>query len=296
MSKLGKKPITIPKDAKVKLENGKLILTGPKGSRELSLNDKIFSTTISEDNNLILKLIEKNESLNVIWGTTRSIINSALIGVTAGHEKILELTGVGLRAILKGSILNLQLGFSHDISYKIPEGAQLSVEKSTIIKISGIDKELVGKVAAEIKMLKPIEPYKGKGIKERGQYVLRKEKKVKRNKMANVNYNKRAQRIRRKLKQVNSERFRLTVFKSSRNISAQIIDDKSNKTLISESSIKEKNTNKKKTDLSLLVAERLSRKAMEKKITRVYFDRGGYKYHGRIKIFAEALRKGGLIF
>ena len=114
--------------------------------------------------------------------------------------------------------------------------------------------------------------------------------------MANVNYNKRAQRIRRKLKQVNSERFRLTVFKSSRNISAQIIDDKSSKTLISESSIKEKNTNKKKTDLSLLVAERLSRKAMEKKITRVYLDRGGYKYHGRIKIFAEALRKGGLIF
>ena len=114
--------------------------------------------------------------------------------------------------------------------------------------------------------------------------------------MGNVNYNKRAQRIRRKLKQVNSERFRLTVFKSSRNISAQIIDDKSSKTLISESSIKEKNTNKKKTDLSLLVAERLSRKAMEKKITRVYFDRGGYKYHGRIKIFAEALRKGGLIF
>ena len=113
--------------------------------------------------------------------------------------------------------------------------------------------------------------------------------------MSNIN-NKRAQRIRRKLKQVNSERFRLTVFKSSRNISAQIIDDKSSKTLISESSIKEKNTNKKKTDLSLLVAERLSRKAMEKKITRVYFDRGGYKYHGRIKIFAEALRKGGLIF
>ena len=114
--------------------------------------------------------------------------------------------------------------------------------------------------------------------------------------MANVNYNKRAQRIRRKLKQVNSERFRLTVFKSSRNISAQIIDDKSSKTLISESSIKEKNTNKKKTDLSLLVAERLAKKAIEQKITKVYFDRGKYKYHGRIKIFAEALRKGGLIF
>tara|TARA_B100000745_G_scaffold204291_1_gene134909 strand:+ start:539 stop:883 length:345 start_codon:yes stop_codon:yes gene_type:complete len=114
--------------------------------------------------------------------------------------------------------------------------------------------------------------------------------------MGNVNYNKRAQRIRSKLKQVNTERYRLTVFKSARNISAQIIDDKSNKTLVSESSIKDKNVNKKKTDLSLIVAERLSKKAMEKKITKVYFDRGGYKYHGRIKIFAEALRKGGLIF
>ena len=114
--------------------------------------------------------------------------------------------------------------------------------------------------------------------------------------MGNVNYNKRAQRIRSKLKQVNTERYRLTVFKSARNISAQIIDDKSNKTLVSESSIKDKNANKKKTDLSLIVAERLSKKAMEKKITKVYFDRGGYKYHGRIKIFAETLRKGGLIF
>ena len=114
--------------------------------------------------------------------------------------------------------------------------------------------------------------------------------------MASLNYNKRAKRIRKKLKKVNSERYRLTVFKSARNISAQIIDDINNKTLISASSIKEKDTKKKKTDLSLLVAENLSKKALEKKITKVYFDRGGYKYHGRIKVFAEALRKGGLIF
>ena len=114
--------------------------------------------------------------------------------------------------------------------------------------------------------------------------------------MSNILYQKRATRIRKKLKKINTERFRLSVFRSSRNISAQIIDDKNDKTLVSASSFKEKNTNKKKTDLSLLVAERLSRKAMEKKITRVYFDRGGHKYHGRIKIFAEALRKGGLIF
>ena len=179
MSKLGKKPIVIPKDAKIKVESGKLILTGPKGLRELSINDKIFSTTISKDNNLILKLIKKNEFSNVMWGTTRSIINSALIGVTKGHEKILELSGVGFRAILKGNILNLQLGFSHDISYKIPDGVKLSVEKSTIIKISAINKELVGKIAADIIMFKPVEPYKAKGISVRGQYILRKEGKKK---------------------------------------------------------------------------------------------------------------------
>ena len=115
--------------------------------------------------------------------------------------------------------------------------------------------------------------------------------------MTNINYNnKRAQRIRKKLKQVNSGRFRLTVFRSSTNISAQIIDDKNNKTLVSASSIKEKTSSKKKTDLSLHVAEILIKKALEKKITKVYFDRGRYKYHGRIKIFAEALRKGGLTF
>tara|TARA_B100000029_G_scaffold304215_1_gene297070 strand:+ start:1308 stop:1847 length:540 start_codon:yes stop_codon:yes gene_type:complete len=179
MSKLGKKPIAIPKETKVKFESGKLTLTGPKGSKELSINDKIFSTTISEDNNLVLKLIKKNERNSVMWGTTRSIIQSALIGVTSGHEKILELSGVGYRANLKGNILNLQLGFSHDTSFKIPEGVKITVEKSTIIKISGIDKELVGKIASEIKMLKPVEPYKAKGIKERGQYILRKEGKKK---------------------------------------------------------------------------------------------------------------------
>ena len=113
--------------------------------------------------------------------------------------------------------------------------------------------------------------------------------------MSDINHNKRAQRTRKKLKKVNSERFRLTVFRSSRNVSAQIIDDRNNKTLVSASSIKEKNTNKK-TDLSILVAESIAKKAKEKKITKIYFDRGKYKYHGRVKIFAETLRKSGLIF
>ena len=179
MSKLGKKPIQIPKDTKVKIESGKLILTGPKGSRELNINDKVFTASVSENNNLILKLIKKNETTNMLWGTTRSIVNSALLGVSTGHEKILEMTGVGYRATLKGDLLSLQLGFSHDTTYKLPQGIKLTVEKNNVIRITGIDKELVGKVAAEIKSLKPVEPYKGKGIKQRGQYVIRKEGKKK---------------------------------------------------------------------------------------------------------------------
>ena len=115
--------------------------------------------------------------------------------------------------------------------------------------------------------------------------------------MNNIVNKKRTQRVRKKLKKVNTERFRLTVFKSSRNISAQIIDDINNKTLVSASSIKKNNAEKKKkADLSIIVADVLIKKALEKKISKVYFDRGRYKYHGRIKIFAEALRKGGLIF
>ena len=114
--------------------------------------------------------------------------------------------------------------------------------------------------------------------------------------MSNILYKKRAIRIRKKLKKINSEMFRLSVFRSSRNISAQIIDDNNNKTLVSASSIKEKSSNKKKADLSLHVAGILAQKALEKKITKVYFDRGMYRYHGRIKLFADTLRKGGLIF
>jgi large subunit ribosomal protein L6 len=178
MSKLGKTPITVPNEAKVSIEPGKIVITGPKGTKQLSLNDKIFSASLDK-NSLVIKLLKDNDESKVMWGTTRSIINSTIIGTTKGHEKILELNGVGFRASLKGNILNLQLGFSHDVSYKIPENIKLLVEKSTTIKISGIDKELVGKVASEIKMLKPVEPYKGKGIKEKGQYVLRKEGKKK---------------------------------------------------------------------------------------------------------------------
>ena len=109
----------------------------------------------------------------------RSILNNAIIGVNTGYEKILEMTGVGYRAAIKGESLNLQLGYSHDVNFKIPKDVKIIVEKQTLIKISGFDKQQVGEIAAKVKSIRPPEPYKGKGIKEKGQYILRKEGKKK---------------------------------------------------------------------------------------------------------------------
>ena len=180
MSKIGKKNITIPKESSIKIEGGNLTITGPKGTKKLTINDKIFTSKLNESEFQIKPLEKKiDKKTSIMWGTYRSLINNAVKGVSAGHEKILELSGVGFRANLKGELLNLQLGFSHDINFKIPKEIKITVEKQTIIKINGVDKELVSKTAADLKNLKPIEPYKAKGIKERGQFVLRKEGKKK---------------------------------------------------------------------------------------------------------------------
>ena len=180
MSKIGKKNITIPKESSIKIEGGNLTITGPKGTKKLTINDKIFTSKLNESEFQIKPLEKKiDKKTSIMWGTYRSLINNAVKGVSAGHEKVLELSGVGFRANLKGEVLNLQLGFSHDINFKIPKEIKIMVEKQTIIKINGVDKELVSKIAADLKSLKPIEPYKAKGIKERGQFVLRKEGKKK---------------------------------------------------------------------------------------------------------------------
>ena len=180
MSKIGKKNIIIPKESSVKIEGAILTITGPKGTKKLTINDKIFSSKLVDSKFQIEPLEQKiDKKISIMWGTYRSLINNAINGVSNGHEKILELNGVGFRANLKGDVLNLQIGFSHDVNFKIPKEIKITVEKQTVIKISGVDKELVSKIAADIKNLKPVEPYKAKGIKERGQFVLRKEGKKK---------------------------------------------------------------------------------------------------------------------
>ena len=180
MSKLGKKIISLPKDSKVAVQGNAVTVSGPKGSEKILFNEKIFSSKVNENEFQILPLNKKvDKKTSILWGTYRSLINNAVVGVSSGHEKTLELNGVGFRANIKGESLNLQIGFSHDVNFKIPKDIKISVEKQTTIKISGVDKDLVSKVAADIKNLKPVEPYKAKGIKEKGQFVLRKEGKKK---------------------------------------------------------------------------------------------------------------------
>ena len=180
MSKIGKKNIVLPKDSSIKIDGANLTITGPKGSKKLSINDKIFSSKLDDSKFKIEPVNKKiDKKTSIMWGTYRSLINNAVMGVTTGHEKTLELSGVGFRANVKGENLNLQIGFSHDVNFKIPKDIKIIVEKQTIIKINGVDKELVSKIAADIKSLKPVEPYKAKGIKEKGQFILRKEGKKK---------------------------------------------------------------------------------------------------------------------
>ena len=179
MSKLGKIDITIPDGVNVALNEGVVDIKGPIGSTKIDLNTDMFELIVKENKNISLKPKKMNREVKRLWGMKRSLINNAVIGVKSGYEKVLELVGVGFRANLKGDILNLQLGFSHDINFKIPNDVKIVVEKQTTLKISGSDKQIVGMVATKIKSLRRPEPYKGKGIREKGQYILRKEGKKK---------------------------------------------------------------------------------------------------------------------
>tara|TARA_B100000965_G_scaffold372474_1_gene362174 strand:+ start:387 stop:926 length:540 start_codon:yes stop_codon:yes gene_type:complete len=179
MSKIGKINIAIPDKVKVFLNGNIINVEGPLGKKLLNFDSDLFDLQINEGKDVSIKPKKITQNIKRLWGMNRSLLNNAIIGASKGYEKILELSGVGFRASLKGKQLNLQLGFSHDINYDIPEGIKITVEKQTIVKIVGFDKQQVGMIASQIKSIRPPEPYKGKGIKEQGQYILRKEGKKK---------------------------------------------------------------------------------------------------------------------
>ena len=179
MSKIGKIDIAIPDKVKVVLAGNSLNIEGPLGKKSLDIDLDVFNLEIKEGKAISIKPKKIDENTKRLWGMKRSLINNAVIGSSSGYEKILELVGVGYRAALKGKQLNLQLGYSHDINFDIPEGIKITVEKQTTLKISGSDKQLVGVVVSKIKTLRKIEPYKGKGVREKWQYILKKEGKKK---------------------------------------------------------------------------------------------------------------------
>ena len=179
MSKIGKINITIPEKVKVAMNGNILNIDGPLGKKSLKIDTEIFDLDLNSEKNISIRPKKINEETKRLWGMNRSLLNNAIIGSNLGFEKNLELVGVGYRAALKGKQLNLQLGFSHDINFDIPDSVKIAVEKQTTIKISGHDKQEVGMITSKIKSFRPPEPYKGKGIKEKGEYILRKEGKKK---------------------------------------------------------------------------------------------------------------------
>ena len=179
MSKIGKINISIPEKVKVVMSGNILNIEGPLGKKSLNIDLDIFDLNIKDGKEISIAPKKIDQNTKRLWGMNRSLLNNAIIGTSKGYEKTLELVGVGYRAALKGKQLNLQLGFSHDVNYDIPENIKITVEKQTTLKISGSDKQEVGMVASKIKSYRPPEPYKGKGIKEKGQYILRKEGKKK---------------------------------------------------------------------------------------------------------------------
>ena len=179
MSKIGKISIPIPEKVKVILNNNTINVEGPLGKKSINIDSQIFDLTINEGKDVSIKPKKITQNIKRLWGMHRSLLNNAIIGTSKGYVKVLELSGVGFRASVKGNILNLQLGFSHDVNFDIPANTKITVEKQTLIKIEGFDKQQVGMVSSKIKGFRPPEPYKGKGIKEQGQYILRKEGKKK---------------------------------------------------------------------------------------------------------------------
>tara|TARA_Y100001958_G_C20907482_1_gene326965 strand:- start:103 stop:642 length:540 start_codon:yes stop_codon:yes gene_type:complete len=179
MSKIGKINITIPDKVKVALAGSNLNIEGPLGKKSINIDLNIFNLDIKDGKEISIKPKKVDQDTKRLWGMNRSLINNAVIGSSQGYEKTLELVGVGYRAAIKGDQLNLQLGYSHDINFNIPTGVKISVEKQTTLKISGSDKQQVGAIVSKIKTFRKIEPYKGKGIREKGQYILKKEGKKK---------------------------------------------------------------------------------------------------------------------
>ena len=177
MSRIGKKPVPIPGGVTAAVNGQEVKVKGPKGELSHVLVDQVIAK--AGDDGIEIAMREESKEARAMWGMSRTLVANLVTGVTEGFSKTLEITGVGYRAAVQGQNLQLQLGFSHDVVFPIPQGIQVQCPKPTEVVVSGIDKQKVGQVAAEIRKFRPPEPYKGKGVRYAGEYILRKEGKKK---------------------------------------------------------------------------------------------------------------------
>jgi large subunit ribosomal protein L6 len=177
MSRTGKKPVTIPAGVTASMEGGMISVNGPKGTLTMKMESEV--TYAIEGDLFSVKPANETKRARSFWGMQRTLIQNLVTGVTDGFSKTLEITGVGYRANAQGRNLKLQLGYSHDVDVAVPEGVEVKTPDQTTVEISGADRQKVGQLAAEIRRWRKPEPYKGKGIKYRGEYIFRKEGKKK---------------------------------------------------------------------------------------------------------------------
>jgi large subunit ribosomal protein L6 len=178
MSRIGKKPVPVPAGVTANLEGQTLSVKGPKGTLSMTMLDELVRTSV-EDGQISVQPVNDSQRSRAAWGMQRTNVLNLVTGVTEGFTKVLEITGVGYRAAAQGKNLRLQLGYSHDVNVEVPEGLTVATPDPTTVVISGNDKQRVGQLAAEIRRWRKPEPYKGKGIKYRGEYIFRKEGKKK---------------------------------------------------------------------------------------------------------------------
>ena len=278
MSRIGIKPISVPAGVEVTVADGNVVtVKGPKGSLTKEFHkDMIIKCA---DGVITVERPSEDKLHKSLHGLTRTLVHNMVEGVTEGFAKKLEIVGVGYRAQKQGKNLVMNLGFSHQVIVPETDTIKIDVPDANHIVISGCDKQEVGQFACEIREKRPPEPYKGKGIRYEGEYVIRKEGRV-RNKINGT-----------------ADCPRLNVFRSSKHIYAQVIDDVNGVTLCSASSMsKDFEGNGGNKEGARKVGEMIAQAAKAKGIENVVFDRGGYLYHGRVQELADGAREGGLKF
>ena len=314
MSRIGRLPITVPSTVDVTIDGRQLTVKGPKGTLSRALHPDM--TVSQEDGTIVVTRPTEQKTHKQLHGLTRTLVNNMVVGVTDGYRKGLEITGVGYRATLNGKKLTLNLGYSHPIEIEPPDGISFEVENPTRLAVVGIDKELVGQIAAKVRATRKPEPYKGKGVRYAGEVrsaarparparsAARSNHRTRRRtdtmtQVASRGAARRKRHDRIRLHMAGTEgRPRLAVFRSLNHIYAQVIDDASGKTLAAASTVEKelKGSKSTKSEEAAKVGKLVAERAKSAGVERVVFDRAGFRYHGRIKSLADAAREAGLEF